>query len=527
MKRLAPWLIGLFALALRLWGINWGLPNADHLYSYHTDETMVLSGSLNCHPLLFLLDPKFYPYGCLVPNINGFFLDLGSWTGLVKSATDSSALLTCRLVTVLFGALTCPVLFFAGRRFFSENAGYVAAALYAIAPLAVQHAHFATVDVHATFWVALCLLATAAPMHANTDGKRRFRPDGLFWAGVFAGLAAAAKYNIGIVILAPLVAAFLSTLPDSTPNSSSKLKPIALVIGGALMGFLFGSPALFTNPGEMVKGLLDEIAKSRTDHGGVFAGLPPAFLTHSLQSVWTLGLLLPIVIAVALVLTLRRRSRTDWILLAFLVPYFLMIGFSNAMYARYTLPLMPALFLLAGALAENKRNIGLIGIAALPSLIMSGLFNIEMVKPDTRDTALTWIREQKFSRIEFPTGPWHYHPPLVPELTHPRPDKAKEAAAATPNLIPAEGEWNLSFPEDSSIDALIVSETEYARVLRLASSPAKTKLGSLESSSKDGSLKKQTWSSGIVVIDQGYPVHPFLPYDMGYVSPSIVVFSRR
>ena len=197
MKRLLPFLLCLGALALRLWGIRWGLPNADHTFSYHTDETVVLLSSLQVHPLLLLLDPGHYAYGCLVPIANGLVLDLGTWTGLVTPRPESaSALLACRLVTAVLGAATCGVLFATGKRLWGTSAGVVAGALYAVVPLAVQHAHFATVDVHATFWISLCLLQTSKILTGESKHA-------LLWAGVFAGLSAAAKYNAGVVICSP------------------------------------------------------------------------------------------------------------------------------------------------------------------------------------------------------------------------------------------------------------------------------------------------------------------------------------
>jgi hypothetical protein len=68
------WIIGIalvtaLALGLRLWGIEWGLPNALHFYSYHTDETRILGVSrpgpdgLNLFAGQFL--PHFYNYGSL------------------------------------------------------------------------------------------------------------------------------------------------------------------------------------------------------------------------------------------------------------------------------------------------------------------------------------------------------------------------------------------------------------------------------------------------------------------------------
>ena len=548
MKRLLPSLIFLSALALRLWGIRWGLPNADHTFSYHTDETVVLISSLAVHPLLFLLDPGYYAYGCLVPITNGLVLDLGTWTHLLTPRPDSaSALLACRLVTAVLGAATCGVLLATGKRLWGEASGFAAGAVYAVAPLAVQHAHFATVDVHATFWVSLCLLQTSkilgthppAPslgLYPAPQGRGKgsnFRP--LLWAGAFAGLAAAAKYNAGVVLLAPLAASFLEPIPRLASSSPPSLRQGrgkgGWVLLAALAGFVAGCPAVILNPSGLFAGLANEARISRTDHGGIFAGLPTAYLTQVLQSFWTMGMFLPFVVVVALVAALVRRKPADLALLAFIVPYFVMIGLSKAMYARYALPLFPPLFLLVGALAATEKRAGLVrgalAFSAIPSVALALWLNLEFSTPDTRDRALVWIRAQNFKKIGFATGPWHYHPPLVPGLTHPQPAKAKEAAAASGFLVPADGEWNVEQLKTENPDAVILSEAEYARTDDNANRIGF--LSFLRRKDEDGKrvMDFRVWSRRSAIGIRDLPHTPSLPYDMGYVSPSIVVLFRR
>ncbi len=71
--------------------------------------------------------------------------------------------------------------------------------ILAIMPLHAQHSHWLTVDVPATFWGMLSLL-WAAKLHdalrENAPGKDLGRC--ALWAGVFAGLAAATKYNMAL-----------------------------------------------------------------------------------------------------------------------------------------------------------------------------------------------------------------------------------------------------------------------------------------------------------------------------------------
>ena len=63
-------------------------------------------------------------------------------------------------------------------------------------PLHAQHSHWLTVDVPATFWGTLSLLWSA---RLATGDPKPLRAALL--AGLFAGLAAATKYNLALTLL--------------------------------------------------------------------------------------------------------------------------------------------------------------------------------------------------------------------------------------------------------------------------------------------------------------------------------------
>jgi 4-amino-4-deoxy-L-arabinose transferase-like glycosyltransferase len=101
-----------------------------------------------------------------------------------------------------------PVVYLIGREISGHRMALFAAFLMAFLPGHAQHSHFATVDVPATFFVALALyFAVRALREVNQDFSWH-RKQLLIAAGV-AGLAAATKYNGGLVLIAPLVSWFL------------------------------------------------------------------------------------------------------------------------------------------------------------------------------------------------------------------------------------------------------------------------------------------------------------------------------
>ena len=82
-----------------------------------------------------------------------------------------------RLLTALLGALTVWAIVVLGTHLFGRTAGWFAGATYAIMPAAVVHAHYATVDVPATFFVTVALLFGARLL--NSEGVKGCRGKGV------------------------------------------------------------------------------------------------------------------------------------------------------------------------------------------------------------------------------------------------------------------------------------------------------------------------------------------------------------
>ena len=529
----------MLALLLRVWGIAWALPNASRLFSYHPDESVVVSFSLRLNPFLLLLDPGFYNYGSLSLLVNAAFLHAGEAAGLLVSGPvpgipSAGALLTARLVTAFLGAGTCLFLYGAGLRLYSASAGLAAALLYAVAPLAVQHGHFATVDVPATFWLSGALYFAARHLKADENGRTR----DLFWAGLWSGLAAAAKYNAGLVLLAGAAAWWLRG--SRAPRSLGRL------VAAAVLGFVVGCPGVLLNPNGLLAGLAYEAQHVRGGHGLVFVDTLPAPVYHVLVNLrWGLGWPLLLVTAFALASAYYCRRRADLLLLAFAVPYFVLIGFAQVKFARYTLPLLPPLLLLVGSMlsipasARRQRveTVALV-VAAGYALLFSVALNLTMTRPDPRDRAAAFLRSAGVASVGFPTGPWYYSPPLGPLLAHPRPDLAQKSALdiTAPRLVPAlngQGgpvEWDTGLLLRSAPAAVALSEFEYADALRVGHAPAREYIGMLTPRYPN----RRTFANPVEVLgirftnvdrDASLPVQ-HLPHDMLYTNPTQVIFSR-
>ncbi len=542
--RNAPLLfILLLALGLRVWGIGWGLPNATRLFSYHPDESMVVAASLRINPFTFQFDHGLYSYGALALILNSFAIRIGEFMGVVApgptpGVPSATALMTARLVTAFLGAGTCGFLFGAGRQLYGIAAGIVAALFYAVAPLAVQHGHFATVDVPTTFFVAGAIYFAGRHLQAFSC-----RPRDLLWCGLWSGLAAATKYNAILVLLAGIASWWLV--------KDRPVKSLLILFGASVFGFLLGCPTVFLNPAGTLEGIMDESIHASTGHGDVFAATPPALLYHALFNLkWGLGWPLLIVSAVAVGYSVYRRRPGDILLLAFLIPFYSLMGLAQIKFARYTLPLFPPLALLVGSLipwpvtdSSSRRQTviisGAIGAAAVFALLFSLAIDNTMNGTDPRDQAAAYLRQSGVQSVGFATGPWFNAPPLNPLLAHPIPPIARASTTqseSVPRLFAAEEAglpvtWNLKLLRRTQPDAVSLSEiNEYADAERARLPEALEYIATVrETYPNEKVFANPMQVFGIPFTNlstaNGLPSQN-LPHDMLYTNPTTVVFTR-
>src|SRR5687767_5878086 len=147
------------ALALRLWGIDHGLPyvfNADENAHFVPRAIGMFGHSLN--PGYFINPPAF--------TYLLHFAFWGRWGGREALgdvfASDPGAVFAfARGLAAVLGTAAVGFLVWAGRRLFDLRAGLVAGALLAVAFLPVHYAHLAVNDVPALAPLCLSLVGVA------------------------------------------------------------------------------------------------------------------------------------------------------------------------------------------------------------------------------------------------------------------------------------------------------------------------------------------------------------------------------
>src|SRR5919108_1860380 len=186
------------ALALRLWGIDHGLPyvfNADENAHFVPRAIGMFGHSLN--PDYFINPPAFT-----------YLLHVAFWArwggreavGDAFAADPGGAFGLARVLAAVLGAAAVGFLAWAGRRFWDWRVGLVAGALLAVAFLPVHYSHLAVNDVPALAPLCLSLVGIAGVY-------RHGRLLDYALAGAALGVACATKYTAGIVLLCLLAAA--------------------------------------------------------------------------------------------------------------------------------------------------------------------------------------------------------------------------------------------------------------------------------------------------------------------------------
>ncbi len=398
------WHVLAVALVLRVPGIWWGLPGPSHLFSYHPDEYHSLRGAFS----LALGDPNphFFNYGCLylyAVAATCFALHSTFFMGFPPPALTFSAAplalrawtLDARLATLAFSLATVAALCWLGRRM---GLGALPGLLLALFPLHSLHSRYATVDVPQAFFVAAAMGLTFA-------GLKEKRPRLLIWAGAAAGLAGSVKYNGFSAILMPLVA--MLQFPHG-----KRLRPALGAIAAAAIAFALTSPYVILAWPEAKQHILFEIRHMRE-------GEYPARVAEPLGSVFHLKwLLIGTGGLAALVFWPMRRREEDRLLApaaVWALAWFAMISLAGVRYARYEVPLLPALAVFAAAAWRRSawaRRVGiaLAGLAALGSCHISA----RLCLPDSRDAALRWLLEHSApaEQVAFNWQPWFQVPPV-------------------------------------------------------------------------------------------------------------------
>lgn len=429
-----PWvalvLVLALAVGLRVVGLQWGLPDRDHIFSYHPDEYHSLRGAMSA---LLAGDPNphFFNYGSLyLYLVTGAVVLADSPVPTVLNAESMAQMLrdwtvAARHLNLVLAVLTVLVVYFLGRQLLGARFGVLAAFALAVFPLHVLHSHYATVDVPQAFFIALALL------FAVRIGQKAETRDYLY-AGLCVGLAASVKYNGAVVLIAPLIAHFVSRVGASVPDARAPgdrrtyaWQPLAM-LALAVAAFALTSPYTFLDWTNARRDILFEIQHMRLGEEPARSADPSGWLFHGLGLTLTTGGATVVALVGIVGAFWRKWWRAALGPVIFGLLWFVMIALANVRYGRYEVALTPLLALLvaggAAALHGKRPELRLLAVllpaAAIGFSLGASLLIVARLHstPDPRDVGLQAViaRVPPDHAVGMVWEPWFNAPPLDP-----------------------------------------------------------------------------------------------------------------
>jgi hypothetical protein len=398
------------ALAVRFYGLDWGLP-----YHFNSDERVMMIGAEQIRAAksiaqLPVHDPKFFIYPPLLMHLL-VLLAAPVFHFLPFSPADpASATLYYVLgrgITAAFGTATVALVYFLGKWAYSRNAGLLGAAFLAFSVLHVRDSHFFTTDVPLTFFLVLLMLL--ALRIAEGGGIR-------VWvaAGLAAGLALTTKQTslmfFPVLLLAHLLASFRGRpgFPAirETALSAAFWKPLLL------FGAVAGVTALAMNPYALIApreylaqvSTVSKFLEGSDQRNWVFQFTGARFSFWFTNLLWFgMGPLLLAAGLLGVLWALSRRKPADVLILFFLALYLGTVGRGFMKFIRYAIPLLPFLALLGARCLVEARDrargaarpvLAAVGaVVLLASICLTAAYlNIYRVG-DARVLASRWIHE--------------------------------------------------------------------------------------------------------------------------------------
>ncbi|MGK7911707.1 MAG: ArnT family glycosyltransferase [Synechococcus sp.] len=461
-------IIVLIALGIRVWGVNFGLPNL-----FHPDEpnkiimaqNMFKTGDLNPH---YFKKPTLFIYINALAYIPYFLI--GKLLGLLDKPTDilspivleggvgyspmPSVVLMGRMLTVLISTASIIAIFFVGKQISGRNAvGLLAAIMMTASPINVENSRYITSNAFLTFFV---VAVTWTAVRIFQTGKTKY----YIFAGIATGLAISSKYPGILVGIIPLVAHFLQSKGNRITDNRLRLAAIFVVVA-----FFSTTPFALLDPVTFLKDTLGEFFHYSSGH----PGMEGKSLEFYVNLMWKNAGIFYILAAFGILTGLLRRSKEIFLLSIYPVVYFIFICSFTVRNDRTFLPMSPLMFLLAAsfitylfgnakALKSNAaRQLSIFFITALlvTSLITPTSRVIakadRLLRVDSRETARVWISENFLPGTNFAIE--RYSPFIDPELF---------SVHTEAYIINREPEWYV----ENQFDYVVFSIGAYGRYFR-------------------------------------------------------------
>lgn len=455
------------ALVLRAIGVLWGLPDAAHPdYSYHPDETLhILWARMLAEGQLV---PKQFMYGGTLYStvLNAYYAYGRFLSGTYAVSALGGTILFGRLCNIAWSLLTIALVADIGRRLRGPAAGLIAALCCAVAPAALFLTHSVRPDVLATLLATLCVHLSVCLMQAEPRRTPRYYAA----IGVVLGAMLALRFPLGAFAIAPVAASVLRARPRTVREWIGAVFQRWLWAAAAIsvVAYAAFSPHTLLYPDTFVLGMKVQWNYQSTAFPDAIDRGPGVYQYGVLMLREGLGWPLYLLALGGVAWSLVRREAGQLLLVASVLPYFVLTSMATWVVVRYVLPMLPMLCVLAAIalvdLAQRARALR-VGVAAVfgaavawTLLADSALLRAES-STDSRDLAAAWLREHVsagaiVTRIQGYRGDVSYVPVVAPPLV------ARDLAL-TADADP------LGLANDSAAVWLVVGESIYRNAERL------------------------------------------------------------
>jgi hypothetical protein len=386
----------LLSLGLNLCGNSWGTPDR-----WHPDELDSKAAAMVSQKTL---NPHFFPYGGLHYYVLAVSaaLPVGIYNLAfdpkpADSATDALAnwrdrkntrvQIMARAMSALMASLIVFFTYSMGNLLFSKRVGLLAALFLAVSPLFVLIAHFATVDMAASFWYWLACLLSLLSWKRETRIAYPF-------AAFTAGLAVGVKLDRLVVVIPLLLAPFLAK--EERKVLSRRILVCALLIP---IGYIIANPTLLLSFFEFADGTTRDFVFNTLRGQGERSFLPMLVDMKSGMGAAVFGVFLASLAYLCYELVRGEKRREIGWLLSTILPLYLVFGSRFAMpwYSPFFYPAM-AIVAAYGCMsvrgAVHARAAGAVGglvVAAVGWSLLQSIVVDQQFINDARYAAARWI----------------------------------------------------------------------------------------------------------------------------------------
>jgi len=240
-KNAVLYLIVLFALALRLYGINYEVPHPDDYTTvqgamYFGPAHIPLKGyglkNLHAWPgvtlvyLLTILSTLYF----LVGRLLGFFSSIESFRSFYLT-DPSSIYLIGHIMSAVIGAATVLILYFVAKRLYNREIGLMASLFLAACFIHSFHSQFIRPDVPTTFFALLTILCCLLIL--ETKAHKYY-----IYAGILIGMAIATKFTGGALVPMLIVSHILAERDELFNKKNRFAEKSIIFLMPAILGLI-------------------------------------------------------------------------------------------------------------------------------------------------------------------------------------------------------------------------------------------------------------------------------------------------